>query len=253
MDQTPLTRRAVVAGGCGLAAAAALTACSGYGASGPVTASAPSAAPNEAAGTAGGTAASPGAVAAVADVPVGGGIVLADQDLVVTQPVAGTFKGVQRDLHPPGMQGQGGGGRHDQLPVPRQQVRGRRRHADGRAGEEAAAGEGGGGGGQLGGPGVTGPRRLSTIYAIVTDDAVVCPGAGCGRGLGGGDLRASGRRPRPPDAHGRPAARDRHRGARRWLAAPGFVCEGYPTGPDISAYGGWRGYLAAERRLDMAP
>jgi len=93
MDQTPLTRRAVVAGGCGLAAAAALTACSGYGASGPVTASAPSAAPNEAASTAGGNAASPGAVAAVADVPVGGGIVLADQDLVVTQPVAGTFKG----------------------------------------------------------------------------------------------------------------------------------------------------------------
>jgi allophanate hydrolase len=30
-------------------------------------------------------------------------------------------------------------------------------------------------------------------------------------------------------------------------AAPGFVCEGYAAGsvPDISAYGGWRGYLAA--------
>ncbi|HEY0698988.1 MAG TPA: Rieske (2Fe-2S) protein, partial [Micromonospora sp.] len=48
---------------------------------------------NEAAGTAGGTAVGAGAVAAVADVPVGGGIVLAAQDLVVTQPVAGTFKG----------------------------------------------------------------------------------------------------------------------------------------------------------------
>ena len=92
MEQTPVTRRAVVAGGCGLAAAA-LTACAGYDASGPVTAPAPSAAPNEAAGTAGGTAAVAGAVAAVADVPVGGGIVLAAQDLVVTQPVAGTFKG----------------------------------------------------------------------------------------------------------------------------------------------------------------
>jgi Rieske Fe-S protein len=90
MEHICLTRRAVVAGGCGLAAAAALTACTGYGASGPVPA-APSAAPNEAAGTAGGTAA--GAIAAVADVPVGGGIVLAAQDLVVTQPVAGTFKG----------------------------------------------------------------------------------------------------------------------------------------------------------------
>ena len=36
-------------------------------------------------------------------------------------------------------------------------------------------------------------------------------------------------------------------------AAPGFVCEGYATGPDISAYGGWRRYLAAERRLGVAP
>ena len=106
MEQTPLTRRAVVAGGCGLAAVATLTACAGYGAGGPVTASAP----NEAAGTAGGAASGPAgasaggsppatagaggnAVAAVADVPVGGGIVLAGQDLVVTQPVAGTFKG----------------------------------------------------------------------------------------------------------------------------------------------------------------
>ena len=93
MEQTPVTRRVVVAGGCGLAAAAALTACAGYDASGPVTAAAPSAAPNEAAGTAGGTAAGAAAVAGVADVPVGGGIVLAAQDLVVTQPVAGTFKG----------------------------------------------------------------------------------------------------------------------------------------------------------------
>jgi Rieske Fe-S protein len=99
MEHPCLTRRAVVAGGCGLAAAAALTACTGYGASGPVPA-APSAVPNEAAGTAGGTAGAgaeaagaAGAVVAVADVPVGGGVVLAAQDLVVTQPVAGTFKG----------------------------------------------------------------------------------------------------------------------------------------------------------------
>ena len=86
-----VTRRSVVAGGCGLAALTALTACTGYGAGGPVAA--PASAPNEAAGTAGGGAAGDGAVAAVADVPVGGGIVLAAQDLVVTQPVAGTFKG----------------------------------------------------------------------------------------------------------------------------------------------------------------
>ena len=93
MEQTCVTRRAVVAGGCGLAAMTALTACAGYGSGGPVTGSAPSGVPNEAAGTAGGSAADAGAVAAVADVPVGGGIVLAAQDLVVTQPVAGTFKG----------------------------------------------------------------------------------------------------------------------------------------------------------------
>ena len=92
MEQTPVTRRAVVAGGCGLAAMTALTACAGYGSGGPVPA-APSGVPNEAAGTAGGTRAAQARVAAVADVPVGGGIVLAAQDLVVTQPVAGTFKG----------------------------------------------------------------------------------------------------------------------------------------------------------------
>ncbi len=102
MDQTPLTRRAVVAAGCGFAAVTALAACAGYGSGGPVTGSAPSGVPNEAAGTAGGAASGAaadgaaggaGAIAAVADVPVGGGIVLAAQDLVVTQPVEGTFKG----------------------------------------------------------------------------------------------------------------------------------------------------------------
>ena len=101
MNQASVTRRAVVAGGCGLAAVTALAASAGYGAGGPVTGSAPSVVPNEAAGTAGGAASGTadgaaggaGAIAAVADVPVGGGIVLAAQDLVVTQPVAGTFKG----------------------------------------------------------------------------------------------------------------------------------------------------------------
>ena len=95
MNHPSVTRRAVVAGGCGLAAVTALAACAGYGPGGPVTGSAPSGVPNEAAGTAGGApgAGAVAAVAAVADVPVGGGIVLAAQDLVVTQPVAGTFKG----------------------------------------------------------------------------------------------------------------------------------------------------------------
>ena len=72
-----LSRRTVLAG-CGLACAAALPACSAYGPAGPAPAPRPAA---------------PGAaLVAVADVPVGGGVVLADRDVVVTQPGAGTFK-----------------------------------------------------------------------------------------------------------------------------------------------------------------
>lgn len=84
---TALTRRAVLTGGCGAACAVAVTACAGYGAGGPAAAPAP--APVPATGQSG--AAAP-ALAAVADVPVGGGVVLAAQGLVVTQPEAGTFK-----------------------------------------------------------------------------------------------------------------------------------------------------------------
>ncbi len=88
-ESTALSRRAVLAGGCGAACAVALTACAGYGAGGPAAAPAPPpAAPAPAPNPAGGAP----ALAAVADVPVGGGVVLADQGLVVTQPVAGTFK-----------------------------------------------------------------------------------------------------------------------------------------------------------------
>jgi nitrite reductase/ring-hydroxylating ferredoxin subunit len=72
------TRRAVLVGGCGVVCSAALTACAGYSSGGPAVPAAP-AAP---AGT---------ALAAVADIPVGGGLVLGDRDLVITQPVAGTF------------------------------------------------------------------------------------------------------------------------------------------------------------------
>ena len=76
----------MLAGSCGVAARTALAGCAGYGSGGPVTGSAPSAVPNEAAGTAGGSGsaarAGAGAVAAVTDGPVGGGIVLAAQDLV---------------------------------------------------------------------------------------------------------------------------------------------------------------------------
>jgi Rieske Fe-S protein len=78
-------RRAVLTTGCGAACAVALTACAGYGSGGPAAAPAP-APPAPAAG--GGAP----ALVAVADVPVGGGVVIAAQGLVVTQPAAGTFK-----------------------------------------------------------------------------------------------------------------------------------------------------------------
>jgi Rieske Fe-S protein len=87
MMEESLTRRAVLAAGCGAACTVALTACAGYGAGGPVAAPAPAPAP--AAPVTGGAAP---ALAAVADVPAGGGVVLAAQQLVVTQPQAGTFK-----------------------------------------------------------------------------------------------------------------------------------------------------------------
>jgi Rieske Fe-S protein len=58
----------------------------GYGPAGPVAPPAP--APVPAAAPAGEVS----VLAAVADVPVGGGVVLADRDVVVTQPVSGTFK-----------------------------------------------------------------------------------------------------------------------------------------------------------------
>ena len=56
MENPCVTRRAVVAGGCGLVAATALTACAGYGMGGPAPSAVPNQAggTNEAAGTAGG-------------------------------------------------------------------------------------------------------------------------------------------------------------------------------------------------------
>lgn len=86
-----IPRRTVVAGLCGIGCAAALTSCAAYGSG--TSAPAP-AAPAPAAGGAGGGAAAGAAAALVStkDVPVGGGVVFADQDVVVTQPAAGSFK-----------------------------------------------------------------------------------------------------------------------------------------------------------------
>ena len=83
-----------MAGGCGLAAVTALAACAGYGSGGPVTAPAPSARAERGRGHGGRPRGrTPARSRPSRTCPSGGGIVLAAQDLVVTQPVAGTFKG----------------------------------------------------------------------------------------------------------------------------------------------------------------
>ena len=71
---TTLDRRAVLVGACGTCAVV-VTGCAAYGPAQP-----------GAADTAGGK------LAATADVPVGGGVILTDAQLVITQPKAGTFK-----------------------------------------------------------------------------------------------------------------------------------------------------------------
>jgi Rieske Fe-S protein len=105
---SPLTRRAFVAGTCGAACAAALSACSTYPV-GPAPAQSSAApaspdaqggaapnglAPNGAApnGAAQGGSAQGGALASTSDIPVGGGTVFAEQDVVVTQPAPGRFR-----------------------------------------------------------------------------------------------------------------------------------------------------------------
>ena len=79
-----LTRRSVVACTCALTAAAALPGCAAYGSAGPAVAPAPDPLPAKAA-------VAPAALAATADIPVGGGVVFADRRIVVTQPTAGAF------------------------------------------------------------------------------------------------------------------------------------------------------------------
>jgi Rieske Fe-S protein len=97
---TGLSRRAVVAGVGGVAAAGLLTACGGGStatAPGTPAAAAPAAAPSEPAAeppAAGDSAASSSgtALASTSEVPVGGGKIFADKDVVVTQPTSGEFK-----------------------------------------------------------------------------------------------------------------------------------------------------------------
>ena len=85
-----LSRRAVVAGVGGVAAAGLLTACGASTATAPAptpAAPAPAAPAAPSAATSGGT-----TLAAASSIPVGGGTVFADKDVVVTQPTAGEYK-----------------------------------------------------------------------------------------------------------------------------------------------------------------
>ncbi len=89
MTTTPVSRRTAVLGAATLATT---TACATYGRR-PGDDSPPAAAPPANGAPASGAAAPPAApLAATADIPVGGGIVLPDQEIVVTQPTAGQFK-----------------------------------------------------------------------------------------------------------------------------------------------------------------
>ena len=87
---TTLDRRSVLVGGCGVCAAA-LAGCAAYGPGQAAPAPAPSA-QSEGSGSGGGAATAGAKLAATSDVPVGGGIILADAALVITQPKAGAFK-----------------------------------------------------------------------------------------------------------------------------------------------------------------
>ena len=84
---TTLDRRAVLVGACGTCAVV-VTGCAAYGPAQSAPAPAPPPAPAQPGGAGGGGA----KLAATADVPVGGGVILADAQLVITQPKAGTFK-----------------------------------------------------------------------------------------------------------------------------------------------------------------
>ncbi|WP_431976809.1 Rieske (2Fe-2S) protein [Micromonospora haikouensis] len=83
------TRRALLAGAGALGAAVVLSACGGDDSD---DSAGGDPAPSDGAAASGGAGDS-GALASTADVPVGGGLILAAKGVVITQPEAGTFKG----------------------------------------------------------------------------------------------------------------------------------------------------------------
>ncbi|MQA94072.1 MAG: Rieske 2Fe-2S domain-containing protein [Streptosporangiales bacterium] len=97
-EEHATSRRRLMTGagavGVGVLGAAALAACGtgdeGAGTAGPGASTGPSGTPSQAPPSS--PPAAEGALAKVADVPVGGGKVIKDQQIVVTQPEEGTFK-----------------------------------------------------------------------------------------------------------------------------------------------------------------
>ncbi|MEU9302703.1 Rieske (2Fe-2S) protein [Streptomyces sp. NPDC048269] len=98
-DPTNTARRTVLTAGAAALAGGALTACGGDGEKKPAsesaaapTAAAPPSQPDTSQATASQPAGAGKAIAKTADVPVGGGTVLKEEKLVVTQPKAGSFR-----------------------------------------------------------------------------------------------------------------------------------------------------------------
>jgi nitrite reductase/ring-hydroxylating ferredoxin subunit len=96
---TGTSRRAILAGAGGVAVAAVLAGCATYGEGGGGGGSGGAGGGGAGAGAAGATATgSPGGsgggavLATTSDIPVGGGVIFKEQDVVITQPRAGTFK-----------------------------------------------------------------------------------------------------------------------------------------------------------------
>src|SRR6266699_1835015 len=94
------SRRRTVLACAGAACAAVLAGCSKYNSnnggvagSQPAPATSSPAAPAAPAGSGSGAAAAPAALASTSDVPVGGGKILADKKIVLTQPKSGEFHG----------------------------------------------------------------------------------------------------------------------------------------------------------------
>jgi len=95
-SSVPASGRRVVLAGAGAACAAALAGCARYnsnngGVNGSQATTASSTPTAAAGGSSGAAPAGPPVLASTSDIPVGGGKILADKKIVITQPKAGTF------------------------------------------------------------------------------------------------------------------------------------------------------------------